>query len=255
MVILALASRFVIVPVVGFPHSHKKLQQRAVDVTALIPNDGRPLPPVNGRFDSKRSADPRIDGEEAAKRAVNPEGWVPYMHYPSPPTQDEPDSKRSADIARSGEEAAKREVNPKGWGPSMDHSPSSVQPRSFDRQRVPFPRPVPQQQSGSGEGSAGTDNKERRDDESTILANEGEKAVDVVPIVGRAVDPTVLDNRPVDVVPIVGRAVDPEAFTDENRKAGNTVPTIERAVDVGALDEIGSTCGDAKIPYNPSQQL
>ena len=239
-IILALTSNFVVVPVAAFPHSYGTHHQRAVDVMALIPNEGRPQPPNPVQLEAERRVDLEIDSQKM-KRAVNLEGYVPYLHDSSPP----------------------------------------VDARSFDRQRAPFPHPVPQQQVKSGGGPMKNQNVVKRDSESTILANEGEKVVDVVPIVGRAVDPTVLENEkenPVDVVPIVGRAADPSvfqheeelpvdvgptvgravdlaAFTNDNRKSGEWIPNIARAVDVAALNEMVQTCGEGRKTYNPTKDL
>ena len=226
--VLALIFTLVVVHVAAAPLQHESYQRRAVDAAAFIHNLGRP--------DPAPQATPAL-----ADRANNPEGFVPYMHYPSQTPEPSND---------------KRAVNLEGYVPYEQET------RSYDNERVPFPRPVPQNQDQTGGSSESSGNGRKRESDPIIenllrkpvnvvpivgravdpesFDSEGRQPVDVVPLVGRDVDPEVPDDlhRPVDVVPIVGRAVDPEIFDYEERQPVDVVPIVGRDVDPTAADDL-----------------
>ena len=128
----------------------------------------------------------------------------------------------------------KRAVNSEGYVPYEQET------RSYDNERVPLHRPVPQNHDQIG-GSSESNGNDRKRESDPIIENMLRKPVDVVPIVGRAVDPESFINegrQPVDVVPLDERAVDPESFIYEGRQSVDVVPMDERAVDPEVPDDL-----------------
>ncbi len=210
--VLALTSSLLAVHVAAAPVHHEPYQRRAVDVAALIHNQDRPAP---------ARTTPLLED-----RAVNPEGFVPYMHYPSQ-TPDLFDDKRA--------------VNPEGYVPYEHERDSPLKTRYYDEERVPFPRPVPQQEDRTDGGSK-SDGEGRKRDTDPVIDNLLRKPMDVVPIVGRAVDPAAFTDQGRQIVatdPIDERAVDVAAFTDQGRQTVETDPINERAVDPNAFNDHG----------------
>ena len=202
-----------------------------MDVTAFIPNEGRPLP------------SPQVTPlPELEDRAVNPEGWVPYMHYPS----------EASELLETAEPLTDKRA--------IEHDPIPILPLASgdsDRERVPLHRPVPQQQYQTG-GGPDSNGEGRKRETDPILNNLHRKPVDVVPIVGRAVDPEGFSNEgrvPVERVPIFRRAVDPIVSENLHKKPVDVVPIVGRAVDVGGLAHLRQNCGSGGQNYDPLAEL